>query len=186
MDFEELLRGAREGDQQCFGVLWRTYNPLLVRFLTGLAGREDALDLASDVWLDVVRNLSRFDGGESGFRAWLFTVGRHRLVDLHRLRARRPQRVSDPVDNEIGGAGDPADEFAAAESTDAAIRLIGSLPHDQAEVVLLRFVADLDVAAVAKIVGKTEGAVRVISHRGLKRLSAQLSADAPVHDAVTT
>jgi RNA polymerase sigma-70 factor, ECF subfamily len=59
-------------------------------------------------------------------------------------------------------------------STDAAVALIGNLPEDQAEVLLLRIVADLDVATVAEILGKRPGTVRVLAHRWLKRLAQQL------------
>jgi RNA polymerase sigma-70 factor, ECF subfamily len=61
-------------------------------------------------------------------------------------------------------------------STDAALRLIASLPHDQAEAVLLRAVVGLDAAAVAKITGKRAGAVRMAAHRGLRALARHLEA----------
>lgn len=59
-------------------------------------------------------------------------------------------------------------------STERAVDLIGRLAPDQAEVVLLRVVADLDVAATARVVGKSRGAVRVLAHRGLRRLATML------------
>ena len=55
-------------------------------------------------------------------------------------------------------------------STERALELIGRLAPDQAEVLVLRVVADLDVAATAQVVGKSRGAVRVLAHRGLRRL----------------
>ena len=64
-------------------------------------------------------------------------------------------------------------------STDSALALIAVLPRDQAEVILLRVVAGLDVATVARILGKTPGAVRVNGHRGLRRLQ-QLVGRPPV------
>jgi RNA polymerase sigma-70 factor (ECF subfamily) len=56
-------------------------------------------------------------------------------------------------------------------STEAALQLIATLPPDQAEAVLLRVVGGLDVDRVAAIMGKRPGHVRVLSHRGLKRLA---------------
>jgi RNA polymerase sigma-70 factor (ECF subfamily) len=56
-------------------------------------------------------------------------------------------------------------------STARALELVASLPPEQAEMVMLRVVAGLDVAAVAQIVGKSPGAVRVSVHRGLRALS---------------
>lgn len=178
-EFERLLIGARAGDEAAFTALWRGFNPALTRFLTTLADRDDAADVASTVWLEVVRGLDRFTGDEAGFRAWLFTMARHRLIDLRRARRRRPQRASehDEADQRPGSAPDPAAVVEGELSTDAALGLIGSLPPDQAEVLLLRVIADLDVATVAAMIGKRPGTVRVLAHRGLRRLAAQLDAD---------
>ena len=186
MGFQELLDGARSGDEESFAALWRTLNPRLLRFLAGLAGHEDAADLASETWLDAVRNLNTFEGDEAGFRGWLFTIARHRVIDLHRSRGRRAQLTGEPVDDVEGGSIDPALLIEAQCCTQAAIELIGSLPADQAEVVLLRFVADLDVPTVAKILGKRDGAVRVLSHRGLHRLADHLASEGNSHPRVTT
>ena len=178
-EFAALLDQARIGDQTAFAAIWRVFNPPLVRFLSGLADREDALDLASTVWLEVVRGLDGFAGDVSGFRAWLFTVGRRRAIDLRRSEGRRPMLVTQRVEDvdEIS----PDDPVASAEArwtTDEAIDLIRSLPPDQAEVLLLRIVADLDVTTVANIVGKRPGTVRVLAHRGLKNLGRTLDRDA--------
>ena len=178
-EFQRLLSGAQGGNEACFAALWRSFNPGLVRFLSGLAGRDDAADVASTVWLEVVRGLERFEGDESGFRAWLFTIARRRLIDLRRAGRRRPQRSieHDEADRRVGSAADPSSLSEAARSTDDAIALIGSLPPDQAEVLLLRVVADLDVATVAKMIGKRPGTVRVLAHRGLRRLAEVLEGE---------
>ena len=59
-------------------------------------------------------------------------------------------------------------------STEDALGVIARLPRDQAEVVMLRYVADLDVSRTAEVLGKSPGAVRVLAHRGLRRLEAML------------
>lgn len=177
VQFPTLLAGARSGDEASFAALWRRFDPMLRRFLAGLASPDDAADVASTVWLEIVRKLDDFVGDESGFKAWMFTIGRSRLVDLRRSRDRRIRTVDDDVgsDQRIGGAPDPADLVSDAAATSAAIELIGRLPEKQAEVVLLRVVADLDVETVARILGKKPGAVRVLSHRGLERLAELLA-----------
>jgi RNA polymerase sigma-70 factor (ECF subfamily) len=69
-------------------------------------------------------------------------------------------------------APDTADLALERISTQAALALISALPADQAEIIVLRVVAGLDTRAVARIVGKSPGAVRVAAHRGLRRLAA--------------
>jgi RNA polymerase sigma-70 factor (ECF subfamily) len=65
---------------------------------------------------------------------------------------------------------DTADLALEAISARAVVALIAKLPPDQAEIIMLRVVAGLDVGEVARIVGKTPGAVRVAAHRALRRL----------------
>jgi RNA polymerase sigma-70 factor, ECF subfamily len=73
----------------------------------------------------------------------------------------------------------------AAQSTRAALALIAQLPRDQAEVVALRVLGGLGVAEVARITGKRPGAVRVLAHRGLRRLAKRLEAAGLAERGVT-
>lgn len=179
-EFAEVLSAATAGEEKAFTQLFRELNPPLLRYLRVAAG-ESAEDLASETWLQIARDIGRFSGDERAFRAWAFAVARHRVVDYRRSAARRPQTVG-------GDAGaldapdatvDPAALTDARESTLASIRLIATLPADQAEVIMLRVVAGLDVAEVARILGKRPGTVRVLAHRGLRRLAERLAASRP-------
>jgi RNA polymerase sigma-70 factor (ECF subfamily) len=175
-EFQQALLEARLGNERAFEVLWRQFNPRLVRVLHGLGGNQDVDDLASAVWVDVLRSLEGFRGDEDAFRGWLYTIARRRLIDLRRRESRRPQ-VSrfGPEDHEADLALDPAAAAEEGRATEAALALIATLPPDQAEVVLLRVVAGLDVAQVAEIVGRKPGTVRVMAHRGLRRLAVLLA-----------
>jgi RNA polymerase sigma-70 factor (ECF subfamily) len=177
-EFQRVLTRAAEGDEGAFGELWRTCNPSLERVLRAMAGPQDAEDLASTVWIDVLRSLGTFQGTEDGFRGWLFTIARRRLIDLRRQQARRPQAALDHVADRAGDAPDPGERSAEQAATEDALGLIATLPADQAEIILLRVVAGLDVAQVAAIVGRPPGTVRVMAHRGLRRLAAELAARA--------
>ena len=137
----------------------------------------EADDVAGDTWLQIVKGLPGFRGDEQAFRAWLFTIARHRAVDNGRSRARRPVLfdATVPFDAYV-----PADQLASPDAADLALEaistqsvlaLIKKLPSDHAEIIMLRVVAGLDPADVARIVGKTPGAVRVTTHRALRRLA---------------
>ncbi len=174
-DFPALLAAAQSGAEWALAALWRSLHGPLLRFLRGLAGGA-ADDVESETWLRVARDLGRFEGDGRDFRAWVFAVARHRLVDARRHASRRPA-VATPVE---ALAGIPADDDPAALAlealdTDAALALVGALAPDQAEVILLRVVAGLDMARVATIVGKRPGTVRVLQHRGLRRLAQLLA-----------
>jgi len=171
--FGVVLARAQAGDEAAFARLFRDVQPGLLRYLRVIT--PEAEDVASDTWLQVVTGLTGFQGQEEAFRAWLFTIARHRAADAGRSRARRPAvpfAVSETA--ELPPAPDTADLALDAISARAMIALIATLPRDQAEVVMLRVVAGLEVADVAKMVGKSPGAVRVTAHRALRRLAGHL------------
>jgi RNA polymerase sigma-70 factor (ECF subfamily) len=171
-DFEATLAAARSGEGWALAELYRALYPRIVRYLRAVETSE-AEDLASDTWLDIVLALERFRGDEAGLRAFSFTIARRRLLDLRRRRSRRRTEPRDPQGLiQAGPTGDVEEEALSSLGTDWAINLItSSLTSEQADVVLLRVVGDLDVEAVAKIVGKRPGAVRVLHHRALRRLA---------------
>jgi RNA polymerase sigma-70 factor, ECF subfamily len=174
--FPALLAAAQGGDEQAFAVLWRDLQPAVLRYFQ-VAAKAAAEDLAADTWVSVIRRLERFRGGERDFRAWVFTVARHRAIDWHRQAARRPIS-SVPAEQlaERQAPDDPVLQVLEGQSTRAALALVAELPADQAEVVALRVLGGLEVAQVARIVGKRPGTVRVLAHRGLRRLARQLEA----------
>jgi RNA polymerase sigma-70 factor, ECF subfamily len=182
--FVAVLTTAAGGDDRAFGILWRDLQPGLLRYLDALAPGAGE-DLASETWLRVVGGLDRFTGDERAFRAWVFTVARHRAVDRWRRRARRHDELV-PLEAllDLAAPDDPAGAAVDAISSQAAVALIATLPPDQAEVVLLRVVAGLDVTEVAAITGKRPGNVRVLAHRALRRLAERLAGDVRVGRAV--
>ena len=174
-----MLAAAAGGDDAAFGVLWRDLQPGLLRYLNAMAPGSGE-DLASETWLRVVGGLARFSGDERAFRAWVFTIARHRAVDRWRRRARRNDELV-PVDALVDlPAPDDPPARPRGHLQPAAVDLIATLPPDQAEVVLLRVVAGLEVAEVATITGKRPGNVRVLSHRALRRLAERLAEDVRV------
>ena len=168
--FGETLAHAKAGDDAAFTRLFRDVQPALLRYLRLIA--PDAEDVAGDTWLQVVGGLRRFRGEEQEFRAWLFTIARHRAADSGRSRARRPAVPLDTNEAEqFFTSPDAADQALEAVSTRKVLELIASLPGDQAEIIMLRVVAGLEAREVARIVGKSPGAVRVAAHRGLRKLA---------------
>jgi RNA polymerase sigma-70 factor (ECF subfamily) len=178
-DFASVLSAAQRGNEAAFSRLWRDANPALLRYLQVVAG-QDPEDVAAETWVSVVRGLKRFGGDEVAWRAWLFTTARRRAVDEGRRRLRRIDVVMADLPEANGsGSADPAQLVLDGLDNAAVVSAIRSLPQRQAEVIMLRVVGGLPVEAVAQLVGSTPGAVRVASHRGLKRL-AQMVADAGV------
>jgi RNA polymerase sigma-70 factor (ECF subfamily) len=187
--FAETLLAARGGDNVALGEIFRRYQPRLLRYLRAQE-REMADDLAAEVWLAVARGLDRFRGDEASFRSWLFTIARHRVIELRRRRARRrtepvpSARLDGAVDR--GWGGDPAwlvvEQLGAQRAVD---EIIEALTPEQAEAVLLRVLGGFDVSEVARIMDRPPGHVRVLCHRALKRLARRAEADGAAPDRTT-
>ncbi len=173
---DPALASARAGDEAAFRVLYRDVQPRVLRYLQAIVGA-DADDVASETWLQVARDLPGFSGDGDGFRGWVATIARHRAADHLRRARRRPQQATVTVaDLENWASGDDtAGQALELMATEAAMALISKLPRDQAEAVLLRVVMGLDVATTARVLGKRQGAVRMASYRGLRRLSGWLT-----------
>jgi RNA polymerase sigma-70 factor (ECF subfamily) len=175
MGLAAVVAEAQRGDADAFRALYRDTQPRLLRYLRALVG-DDAEDIASETWLQISRDLASFHGDGDGFRGWAATIARHRALDHLRRAARRPPPILVPAEDLAGLAArdDTAATALDAVATDAAVRLIASLPPDQAEAVLLRAVLGLDAATAAQVLGKRPGAVRTAAYRGLRTLARHL------------
>jgi RNA polymerase sigma-70 factor (ECF subfamily) len=175
--FGPVLRRAQGGDADAFTELWRDAHPPLSRYLYVSVGA-DAEDVASQMWVRVVAALAQFRGDEPGFRRWLVTIARNVHIDEVRRATRRPEDLAADPSARAGAvvphAQDAAEVADEHLSTERALRLVSTLPPDQAELVMLRVVIGLDVADVAAVVGRSPAAVRVAVHRALGRLRDEL------------
>lgn len=130
----------------------------------GIAAAED---LTGDVFVDVARGLRRFRGDEHDLRRWVFTIARRRMVDhFRRRRVRSIVSLGKPPEH---GRHDPVDGLD--------VDLVGALNRLtalQREVIVLRFVADLPLEDVAKMLDRNVGAVKALQARALAQLSASL------------
>jgi RNA polymerase sigma-70 factor, ECF subfamily len=170
---DEALSRAKGGDEAGFLVLWDALQPRLLRYLQ-VIGCDDVDDVAGETWLQVVRDLPKFKKSSADeFRAWLFTIARHRAIDAARSRRRFLDKIlaAGPVPPTVTAWNPVEDEVIQQLSTRQAIAMVAGLSKDQAEVVALRVIAGLDTEAVARMLRKSPGAVRVALHRGLRALS---------------
>lgn len=171
---------VRAGDPRALEALYRSLAPAVLGYLRG-HGASDPEDLASEVFVGVVRGLPRFVGGDDDFRSWVFTIAHRRLLDERRRLSRHPVQCLDPDESlDEPHAGDPGPEELAVERLFAspAVRALDTLTPDQRSVLLLRVVADLPVAEVARILGKQEGAVKTLQRRALAALARAIPMEA--------
>ncbi|MFE6776102.1 RNA polymerase sigma factor [Streptomyces sp. NPDC057702] len=166
------VRAAQDGDEAAFRTVYRSVHPRLLGYVRTLVGESDAEDVTSESWLQIARDLGRFDGDADRFRGWAARIARNRALDHIRMRGRRPAIGGDETEL----ADRPADADTAREALESlgtghTLALIAQLPRDQAEAVVLRVVVGLDAKSAAGVLGKRPGAVRTSAHRGLRRLA---------------
>ena len=176
-----LVEQARE-DPALFDALYRRYLAQVYSYaFYELGDHHEAEDATERTFLAALTNLDRFeerarpaDGeGASTFRVWLFKIARNVVANQRRGKRRHPQApieaaalVADPLDVERSAA--TRDEAAAAW------RAVGRLPADRRRAVVLRFVEEMSTAEIAGVLGRSEGAVRVLLHRALRTVAREL------------
>jgi RNA polymerase sigma-70 factor, ECF subfamily len=171
--FTTLLEAAREGDEAAWEELYGGLAPAVLGYLRA-NGAPDPEDVLGEVFLQVARDIPRFEGEEPGFRSWVFTIAHHRLIDARRHTARRPVELSAEPPEPGEHADDAAEQALAQIGLDEVTRILETLSPDQREVLLLRVVGDLTVEDTAEAVGKRPGAVKALQRRGLAAVKREL------------
>ncbi len=163
-----LARTASAGNVQAFGELYDMYvDTIYARASFKVRSREDAEDLTEHVFVKALRGISTFDPRRGAFIAWLNTITDRLVIDYYRTH--KETGVLD-TDIPLVAPDDPAADVGRrldAEEVHAAIR---ELPHEHQQVLMLRFIADKNVAEVAQEMGKQEGAIRTMQYRALQSL----------------
>lgn len=134
----------------------------------------DPENLTGDVFVAVTEKLAGFRGNDDALRRWVFTIAHHRRVDEIRRLQRRQEVLAD-------APSAPPTHDAAPFDPDL-LAALGRLTPEQREVVVLRYVADLPIRAVAGITSRRAGAVKMLQARALDALAAEIGPGSPPKD----
>lgn len=177
-DFDQVLRAARAGDEQAWTELYVRFAGPVLGYLRG-RGAAEPEDLLGEIFLQVVRNIDSFSGDLAGFKSWLFTIAYRRLIDERRARTRRP---TEPVADPEPPPTTESPESVAVERVgeEEVIRILGQLPPNQRDVLVLRLIGDLTIPEIAQILDKSQGAVKALQRRALHNLRPHLRRGVPL------
>ncbi len=165
---EDLARRLAAGDDRALAELLRRYEHGLSHFIFRQTGGRDVEDLYQETWMRVVRHADRFDSSRK-FSTWLFQIA----VNLCRDWRRSPP-------TEVASGDAAATIGSGVERIEAGIdagRLLGMLPEEQREVVILRYYHDLRESDVAEILGVPKGTVKSRMHNAMKTLTVALESE---------
>lgn len=174
--FPRVLAAACAGGEWAWRELYEAVAPQLTRYLRA-RGVPEPDDVVGETFVKVVRYIEGFDGDEAAFRTWVFTIGRNLVVDDLRKRSRRPVHVA-PDEQLLKAAphGNAEDEAMRDLTTAHVEDVLAHLSVDQRDVLLLRILSGLTIGEIALVVGKNEGAVKMLQARGLAAIRKQISA----------
>ena len=165
---------AAQADRAAFGALYRRYLDRVYGYCFYLLGdHHDAEDATERTFMAALAAIDRYRDEGSTFRSWLFRIAHNQLVNALRSRGRRRASSLDGVAEPIADV-DPAGVVGIAEESRRLRRALEALPDDRRQVVILRFVDGLSAREIGAVLGRSEGAVRVLQHRALRQLAGIL------------
>lgn len=173
---DALLEQARRGQEEAIGAIYDRYAHDIYRYLYRLVSDSWAAeDLTSDVFLKLVRTVGTPTGPRTNLPGWLYRVARNLAMDWFRGQAKvsAGELREDLAGNEETFVARMARREQGAQLGEAVHKLTG----DQQQVILLRFGEGLEIKAVGRIMGKSEGAIKVLQYRAVRRLRGLLQAE---------
>lgn len=175
---EEVLVRAAGGDQQAFGILYERYVSRVYSYVYYRTGSEsEAEDLTARVFQRAMRHIHRYTDRGLPFSAWLYRIAHNLVANWHRDRSRRPEVALSEAPRLR--ATDAQPEHSAIKTQDHAelLSLIRRMPPERQTLLILKFVDDLSNLEIARIMGRSEGAIKSLYHRTLLALRDELGPD---------
>lgn len=170
---DQLLEQARDYDTQALAEIYDRYAEAIYRYLYRILGdAAQAEDLTSEVFLRLLQVLDTPRAPRDRLQGWLYRVAHNLAMDCFRQGAKASIFA---LDERLAAAGDTPPDIVEKRQTHQRLRqAIGQLTRDQQQVILLRFAEGLKIAEVGQLMDKSEGAVKILQHRAIKRLKKLL------------
>ncbi|MGN6131186.1 MAG: sigma-70 family RNA polymerase sigma factor [Nocardioidaceae bacterium] len=170
-----LVELARGGDTEAFGLLYDHYQPSVYRFLYYRVGSVAlAEDLMSETFFRALRSMGSFRWQGKDFGAWLMTIARNLTADHYKAGRTRLEFATEDMSPHDSATDGPETEVLASLTNDALLAALKQLPGEQQECLIMRFLQGLSIAETAKVLGRSDGAVKQLQLRGVRNLAKLL------------
>ena len=164
---------ARKGDPEAVAWLYERFSDRIYRYvLLRIPDRSDAEDITEQVFVKMIETIPSFSWqGPASFSAWLYRIAHNLVIDAVRRSSRRPQVRLEPLDNMLEAeSGDPHRYAERRDFLDQVRTCMGDLTDLQAQVLMLKYGAELSNIEVAEILGRTPDTVASVQYQALRKL----------------
>lgn len=169
---EELAQKAQAGSRRCFEELVDRYSPKLFNFLRPkIASNQDIEDIIQETFFKLYRNIFRYDS-KWKFSTWIYTAAHRMAISFYRSKDKR-------ISKELPAftAADPEDKVIQEVLSQNIWKKAQSLNPDHYEALWLRYVEDMSSKEIAKVMKRSQVAVRLLLHRARLNLAKQFQTD---------
>lgn len=174
-DIQNIIKSAIKGEASAFGLLYDRYQPQIYRFIyLKVSHREEAEDLCHQVFLSAWQNIESYEFKGFPFSAWLYSIARNKVIDHYRTK----KNFIDIETIYIAEENDKKTNEAILDfkiSLESIKKAIFEIPQIEQDVIIMRFVEDMSPREIASILNKSEGSIRLIQHKAIKRLKELLN-----------
>lgn len=170
---KEILRKAQKGDTAAFALIYDHFSPKIYKFIYFRVGhKEIAEDVLSDTFIKGWQKITHVTS-PAALSAWLYQIAKNNIIDYYRIKKETIalEDVQDFLEDEIN----PVDDTNLNIEQKKILDVMKELPQEQQDVIKYKFFEDLSNEEIAYVLGKTEGAIRVIQHRAVSKLKELLN-----------
>lgn len=171
-DLGPLVDLAKNGDADAFGQIYDALVKPIYRYIYCRVEQQIAEDLTEETFLKAWQNLSKYKQGAYPFSAWVFKIAHNLICDYY-----RKHEVSSEIDENVADTksdASPSYQLNVKLNQLKLRKAIHKLPENYQQVIVLKYINEEENSVIAKVIGKTEGAVRTLQFRALEKLRSLL------------
>ena len=171
-DLGDLVEKAQRGDTEAFGKIYDALVTSVYRYVYYRVEPQIAEDITEETFMKAWQNISKYKKGASPFSSWVFKIAHNLVCDYY-----RKHKVTEEIDE---NAADPKQDSNPEVQLNVRLtqvrlrKAIKKLPENYQQVITLKYINELENPEIAKAIGKSEGAIRIIQFRALKELRIML------------
>ena len=172
---EALLERAKKLENEAWQTIFNQHYPRLYSYLYYQVGNSDtAEDLCGQVFERAVKHIHRFKPRDGGLAGWLTRIAQNLARDYHRRNHTRAPAPLELNETWLSQGKDPSSLLLEQETSQYLYQALQRLTEEQRNVILLRFLAQMKLSEIARMMGKSVGAIKSLQHRALATLRKEL------------